>query len=108
MGPLMKARLSWSGEAFCLKMANAYLQAVRKASTSADLADLMAAVTRDMGFKHWALIHHDDRSVASERARDMVPRSPKPGTSSTWVKSQRKLLASWSGPLGSDRWDHND
>ncbi|MBZ9650253.1 LuxR family transcriptional regulator [Sphingobium sp. 3R8] len=41
-------------------MADAFIRAARQAETSQDLARLMEAVTAEMGFRHYALIHHAD------------------------------------------------
>jgi DNA-binding CsgD family transcriptional regulator len=46
--------------ASCLALTEAFLRAVRTAATPQDLSHLMEAVAQDMGFRHWALIHHDD------------------------------------------------
>ncbi|HKU07835.1 MAG TPA: LuxR family transcriptional regulator [Bradyrhizobium sp.] len=39
---------------------DAFLKALAATGTREELADLMAAVTRDFGFRHYALIHHSD------------------------------------------------
>lgn len=49
-----------SGMASCLALADAFLTAVRTTATTKDLITLMEAVSRDMGFRYFALIHHDD------------------------------------------------
>jgi DNA-binding CsgD family transcriptional regulator len=49
-----------SRKASCLALADAFLRAVRTTATTGDLVTLMEAVSRDMGFRHFALIHHDD------------------------------------------------
>lgn len=56
----MPAGRSWSRMASCLAHADAFLRTVRATATTSELFALMEAVTRDMGFRHWALIHHDD------------------------------------------------
>src|SRR3546814_2397849 len=43
-----------------LALTSAIVDALREATTSQALAALMNAVTRAMGFRHFALIHHDD------------------------------------------------
>lgn len=43
-----------------LALTDAFLRAVRRVATKSELATLMEAVTRDIGFRHYALIHHDD------------------------------------------------
>jgi DNA-binding CsgD family transcriptional regulator len=49
-------------------LADAFLRSVRTTATAADLVTLMEAVAREMGFRHWALIHHDDlRSGRTDR-----------------------------------------
>lgn len=41
-------------------LADCFIRAVRAATSSQELASLMEAVTADMGFRHYALIHHAD------------------------------------------------
>lgn len=41
-------------------LADAFIRAVRAASSEDDLARLMEAVTAELGFRHYALIHHAD------------------------------------------------
>jgi LuxR family quorum-sensing system transcriptional regulator CciR len=53
---------------FCLALANLVVDALRKATTREELAALMQSVTREMEFRHYALIHHDDlRTSRSDR-----------------------------------------
>ncbi len=47
----------------CLALADAFIRAVRTTRTESDLFALMEAITQDMGFRWFALIHHDDLSV---------------------------------------------
>lgn len=47
-------RRSW------LSLADAFIRAVRATSTVAELATLMDGVCHELGFRHYALIHHDD------------------------------------------------
>ncbi|MEZ5655377.1 MAG: autoinducer binding domain-containing protein [Sphingobium sp.] len=44
----------------CLDLVDVVIKALRTVSTSRDLAGLMQAITRDLGFRYYALIHHDD------------------------------------------------
>jgi LuxR family quorum-sensing system transcriptional regulator CciR len=44
----------------CLDPTNQVVDAIRRSETTADLARLMDAVTREMGFRHYALVHHLD------------------------------------------------
>lgn len=48
----------------CLSLADAFIRAVKNATTPNELGALVEAVARDMGFRHYALIHHDDLRVA--------------------------------------------
>jgi DNA-binding CsgD family transcriptional regulator len=43
-----------------LALTSSVVDALRKTGESADLVTLMEAVSREMGFRHYALIHHDD------------------------------------------------
>lgn len=55
-------------DGFCLELAGSVVGALRAIATCTELATLMEAVTREMGFRHYALIHHDDlRSKQSGR-----------------------------------------
>lgn len=45
---------------FCLALASTVVEALRTADSPGELAHLMAAVTREMKFRYYALIHHDD------------------------------------------------
>lgn len=52
----------------CLSLAGAFIRAVRATSTVAELATLMDGVCHELGFRHYALIHHDDlRKARSDR-----------------------------------------
>lgn len=51
----------------CFALAHSVVEAIRTTSTCEELAALMVAVTREMNFRHYALIHHDD------------PGTPEPG-----------------------------
>lgn len=44
----------------CVAGADAILCTLAQVSTRAELAALMDVITREMGFRHYALIHHDD------------------------------------------------
>lgn len=48
----------------CLALTDAFIRAVRTAATRNELTTLMEAVAREMGCRHFALIHHDDLRVA--------------------------------------------
>ena len=43
-----------------LAFAEAFLRAIRTAATKEELAMVMEAMTHEMGFRHYALFHHDD------------------------------------------------
>lgn len=44
----------------CVAFADAVVRALRSVRTRGDLVTLVEAVARDMGFRYYALIHHDD------------------------------------------------
>lgn len=44
----------------CSRTADALLSALARTNTTADLAKLMDAISYELGFRHFALIHHDD------------------------------------------------
>jgi LuxR family quorum-sensing system transcriptional regulator CciR len=46
----------------CLALADAVIRALRTTTTSSELVTLMETVAHEMGFRHYALIHHDDLS----------------------------------------------
>jgi DNA-binding CsgD family transcriptional regulator len=45
---------------YCVTLADALIQALRAAKERSELVNLMEAVTREFGFRHYALIHHVD------------------------------------------------
>ena len=44
----------------CLALASAVIDELRTTTTRDDLTALMSAITRELGFRYYALIHHDD------------------------------------------------
>lgn len=56
----MPSNPRWPLNLFCLALTGAVIQAIRTISTQRGLATLMEDITREMGFRHFALIHHDD------------------------------------------------
>lgn len=44
----------------CISTTDAVLRALAQVRDRGDLAGVMQAITREMGFRHYALIHHDD------------------------------------------------
>jgi len=48
------------GSRYCLALTNAVVGALRATRTAAELATLMEAIAREMSFRYYALIHHDD------------------------------------------------
>ena len=44
----------------CASTAQAVLDALTKTSTTIELAELMETIGRELGFRHFALIHHED------------------------------------------------
>jgi LuxR family quorum-sensing system transcriptional regulator CciR len=52
----------------CLAFTDTVVRALRSVTAQADLAALMEAVTRDLGCRYFALVHHDDlRSPRDDR-----------------------------------------
>lgn len=47
----------------CLALTSAVVEALRSARTREELASLMHAVAREMGFRYYAVIHHDDLDI---------------------------------------------
>lgn len=45
---------------FCLALTSAVVEALRSTTTRDELVTLMEAISREMDFRHYALIHHDD------------------------------------------------
>lgn len=50
----------WPGSLFCLILTDAVVGALRAVASRDELVTLMEAIAREMGFRHYALIHHDD------------------------------------------------
>lgn len=48
------------GLAASVSVVDTVLHCLAKAACSAELASLMDAITRELGFRHYALVHHDD------------------------------------------------
>lgn len=65
---IMKALLGTAGEGqrslSSLNEAQAFIDALRNSATSADLALLLEQIGGDMGFRHYALVHHVDHRTA--------------------------------------------
>lgn len=54
----------------CAKTVDSVLRAIVAIATKAELATLMAAITNELGFRHYALIHHDDlRGESGQRVK---------------------------------------
>lgn len=47
----------------CLATTDAFIRAVRAVAKQSELIALVEAVVNDMGFRHYALIHHDDLRI---------------------------------------------
>ena len=45
---------------YSVKFAEGIISALRAAGSDRELADVVADVAREMGFRHYALVHHDD------------------------------------------------
>lgn len=61
---------------FCLELTSLVVAALRAANTCDELARLMRAVTREMDFRYYALIHHDDLRVAKPDLVDLKDYPP--------------------------------
>lgn len=61
----------WLRTPFCLALANLVVDALRKAVTRDELVAIMEAVTREMAFRHYALIHHDDPATSRSDRVDL-------------------------------------
>jgi LuxR family quorum-sensing system transcriptional regulator CciR len=63
----MSSAVARSPSPFGLALTNLVVDALRSVATRRELVDLMEAITREMNFRHYALIHHDDlRSPRSD------------------------------------------
>lgn len=52
----------------CVSLVDAFIRTLRSTATETELVTLMEAVAREMHFRHYALIHHDDlRSPRPDR-----------------------------------------
>ena len=47
-------------KSFRLSLTDEVVMALRATASQSELASLMNVVAREMGFRHYALIHHDD------------------------------------------------
>lgn len=56
---------------FGLALTSAVVDALRAVAARAELVTLMEAVAREMGFRHYALIHHDDLGSAPSDRVDL-------------------------------------
>lgn len=56
----MPSNPEWSGSLTCLALTDTVVGALRTITSREELVTLMEAVAREMGFRHYALIHHDD------------------------------------------------
>lgn len=50
----------------CLALIDGFISTLRSVATNDDLRLLMEAAARELGFRHWALIHHDDLRRTTE------------------------------------------
>jgi DNA-binding CsgD family transcriptional regulator len=51
---------TWGPIASCLALTGSVVAALRKVVTQDQLANLMKGITAEMGFRHYALVHHED------------------------------------------------
>lgn len=64
----MPSNSIWPRSPFCLALTNSVVGALRATTGRDELVNLMEAVAREMDFRHYALIHHDDlREPRSDR-----------------------------------------
>ena len=56
----MPSNPEWPGGVFYLALTSAVVAALRAIASRDELVSLMQAIAREMGFRHYALIHHDD------------------------------------------------
>ena len=56
----MPAELRGSLLATSVALADSFIRSIRAATSTVDLARLMESITLDLGFRHYALIHHAD------------------------------------------------
>lgn len=56
---------------FFLALTSLVIDTLRTISTRDELVRLMASVTREMGFRHYALIHHDDLRTSEPNLVDL-------------------------------------
>lgn len=66
----MKALLGTAGDGLSslssLSDAQAFVDALRHAAANAELSLLLEQIGRDMGFRHYALVHHVDHQIGGE------------------------------------------
>lgn len=55
----------------CLALAHSVVNALRATTASDDLAALMGSVARELGFRYYALIHHDDLRMSPPHRVDL-------------------------------------
>jgi len=61
----------WQRTSFGLELTSTIVSALRATVTTTELKALMKAVALEMGFRHYALIHHDDLRVPSPDRVDL-------------------------------------
>lgn len=61
---------------FCLALTSVVVDALRETSTRDELSALMEAVAREMDFRHYALIHHDDLRAPQPHRVDLKDYPP--------------------------------
>ena len=60
----MPSNREWRGSLCCLALTDAVVGALRAVTSRDELVTLMEAIAREMAFRHYALIHHDDLRVS--------------------------------------------
>ena len=56
----MPSSPQWPENIYCLALTDAVVGALRTVVSQGELMSLMEAIAREMGFRYYALIHHDD------------------------------------------------
>lgn len=60
----------------CLDFAHTFLTALRSAQSMTELSRLMEAVTKEGGFRYFALVHHDDLRAPKDDRVDLMDYPP--------------------------------
>lgn len=61
----------WRASLHCLTLTDVVVGALREIASRDELVTLMEAIAREMGFRHYALIHHDDPQESRPKRVDI-------------------------------------